>query len=188
MKNLKTQHILTALIILCLVLIFAGVTLSYLTTSYKEELRESKETIFASDSEVVVSLKQAVQRLRGDIDKMESYFIDHKNAVGFIERLEEIASLAGVTIEIDNIDFMEKTRNQKVFDGDEVSITQVRSYGEIMMTLRTSGSWQDTMSFLATLEQLNKKLVVTGLRLTAVSSEDSGIIWNASFRLSGLTD
>lgn len=202
MKKISTTLKLTISILACLLFLSVGITLHTITLKQKNTLVESKKTIDSGSAENTFLLKQTAQRLDREIKQIESYFIDHTNAVGFIARLEEIAVLSDLNIDIQMLDVEEQTIKKKIktipensdVNGAEASevgkvkIEEVRSHGNLTMTIRGQGSWQATMTFLATLEKLNKKLVVEGLRLSSSVEESTGqTMWTSIFNLSGLT-
>lgn len=173
----------------CVLLLITGISFNVFINQKTEDLRKLKENSSFIDESNTSSLKQSVNRLKKDLEKVESYFIDHNDAVGFISRLEEIALKSGLEINIENLNVEEKFIDRKSIENGEPKTEKIRSYGELFMNISSSGSWQSTMTFLATLEQLNKKVTVSDLRLSVnVDSGTGATTWHSVFNLRGLTN
>lgn len=162
----------------CVLFLIAGAALYTITVKQQMALNEEKRVLSGSDAGDVVEIKQRVQHLSPQIAQIESYFIDEGNAPGFIARLEAIAAQASVAMSIEQIEVMHDTEDEK----------KAATYGEMALGLRAEGSWQGVMTFLATIEQLDKKLIIEGLRLSATAGTESGQTgWVAIFTIYGLT-
>ena len=170
MKNQTTKVRLYISIMLCLLFMSFGVTMYILTTIQKESLRNSKINIDSNSAENKLLLKQTVQRLDKEIKQVNNYFISDVDTIGFIARLEEVAELSELSVDIQDIDVEEE-----------------KYYGNLTMTIRASGSWQGLMAFTTTLEKLDKKIVIDGLRLSSSIDDEGSVTWSAVFNLSGLT-
>lgn len=179
MSSDKTKKILIINLLVFFVLILVSVFVYiYIDQKTEKFLVFHKEVSEASESDVT-SLRLKYNQLEPKISKINSYVIDSKNIVSFLNKLDSFASKSGVKLDIQSVDLKEVTR--KVAGKDE------RIHGELILSLRTLGSWQETISFITFIEKVDKKVLIEDVRLGAVFNE-GGNSWSAIINLRGITN
>jgi|GEM_PF-3379321 len=188
MNKSNTKIIFSISITIFAFLLSAIVSVYLITTENKEELLKTKKEVVSAGDQDLFLLRKVFQRLKPKIDIIENYFIDKNNAVVFIERIEELAEQSGLIVSVQDVDLVEQTRDKKIYVENELKIEKIRSHGELSMTVQVSGTWKGIMTFLATIESLDKKVIVKGLRISAIAdNERVGSDWSAIFELYGYT-
>lgn len=188
MNNLRTK--ITTIINLAIFafLLAALISVYLITVQNKDDLLKTKKEVMSVGDYDLFLLRQSLQKLQPKIDQVNNYFIDKDSAVLFLEKIEELARESGLVVNIQNVDLVQKTRDKKIYLEDEVEIEKINSHGELSMTVQVSGTWSGIMTFLATIEGLDKKVIVKGVRISAVTDSETGSSsWSAIFELYGYT-
>lgn len=98
-------------------------------------------------------------------NQLNSYFTTEETAVNFLEEIESLGATAGIIATLSSLDIQE---------GPPAKLT---------LSIRTEGSWQQVLYFLALLEKMPRRLVVTKTTLAEIPADDDVKTkrWRASF-------
>jgi len=103
---------------------------------------------------------QNVEELEPQIEKINSYFVESDDVVGFINLLEQKAKGQGTSIETTDVSIEEAL-------GDLL-------YGEVLkISLTVKGSWNNVMQYLNLVESLPYDIWITNTNLALKRNTDS---------------
>lgn len=111
----------------------------------------------------IESVNQNIVKTQTDRESIEEFFVDSDSVIPFIERIEELGSSVGIKATLKNL--KEQNNNELVF------------------SLNTEGSFQDTLQFTALVESLPFSLVLSKAYFSRVSSGEDDIdnLWDGNF-------
>ena len=116
-------------------------------------------------NDTLQSIETVLTDAKGDIEKLESYFVGQDGIVDFIETVESYGRTSGVKMSID-------------FVGVEGGI-QANNKGDVKETLRiklsTEGSWTATVHFLSLIEHIPFRINMDRVRFLYSSTSASSL-------------
>jgi len=184
----STKYRLIANIVFLVVLIFGTYFMHSKIMSMKESVADNYKVIASLREDTnVLLLQQELQSNRENVDKLLSYIVTKDNVVSYVELLENAGNANGASVTIENIDLEDGFGKKRVVDEKGNSqIKDVRTYGELKVKLKVEGSWQEVMSFVATIENLKKSTEVEDMRISSVF-ENGNVSWVANLVIRALT-
>jgi len=103
---------------------------------------------------------------KGNLDRIESSFINSDSLVVFLEEIEALGKEAGVELKLSSVAIEKK-------DGDILNLN-----------INTIGHFRDIYSFMLVVEQLPYKISFNRSHLRKIEGEDENSgLWNGSFSL-----
>ncbi len=175
--NSKTKKILSGLVALNLLLGALYVCAFLYIKSTNEQISDLTEQVnhYEKRSSLLESLKDTIKQSQPKIDALQSYFIapGPDGTVAFINTLESAGSKDGLEIVIDNLNTDNGVINTKDAAATK-DTTKKTDYKEILnFKVHTSGTWDNTFSFLSYLENLPYKITVGQVDMTKVAEKDT---------------
>lgn len=182
-KTIKTIAILSAFNLIIFSLCF------YLFSDIKKIDKEVSLRLTQIESEAKLdeslrSIKLVMNETKKERDQIALIFLQPNGTVDFIEKVESLGRVAGVKLEIESVG-IDNPKNK----------TATASSTELFrISLKTKGSWVDTMHLLSLLENMPHKLSFESVRLSKVSGESSldggkeqtQFYWGGNFSFSAL--
>lgn len=124
------------------------------------------------------SIKILMNDTKKERERMSLVFIQPDDTVNFIETIESLGDLTGVKLEIDSVGV------------DNLKSKKTGSTELFRISLKTEGSWTNTIHFLTLLENVPHKISFENVNLSKVSDLNDGdkglSYWNGNFNLSAL--
>lgn len=179
-KTIKTIVILSALNLILFGLCF------YLFADIKKIDKEVSFRLSLIESEVRLdeslrSIKVIMNETKKEREQINLIFIQPNGTVDFIEEVESLGRIAGVKLEIESVGV----------DNTKKTASSTESF---RLSLKTEGSWANTMHLLSLLENMPHKISFENVRLGKISKE-SGLegdkeqtqfYWSGNFNFSAL--
>lgn len=101
--------------------------------------------------------------------KLNSYFTTEETAVNFLEEIEALGASAGLIATLSALDIVEGTP------------------AKLTLSVRTEGSWQNVMHFLALVETMPRRIEITQAVLAEIPSDNKIKRWRANFDIALLS-
>lgn len=120
-----------------------------------------------SDTVVLAQTRTTLLETASIRNRLNSYFIQERNEVVFIEELESLGNQAGVSITFSSIE--KRTEDPSP---------------ELHVSFSTEGLWQNTMHFTALLESLPRKITIQHVSFSEISNTEGPSRWHGSFDIS----
>ena len=169
MSNIK-KKILIVSVITILIFSLDG----YFIWSADSKNVESEEIITNINTEIVTEVEKtqiqaSIQATEAERQTLDSYFIDQKGEVSFVDSLKALGNKAGVTLSIDSATF-----------GDYQTDVSTLPVELVNIRLKSTGSWSAVIGFWTLLESTPYRLDVKRVDLEKGESLKSGTVWNQS--------
>jgi len=182
---IKTKKIIIALIVLNLAVFGACF---YLFANIKKTDKVVSERLIQIESgikkeESLRSIKNLMDDTKKERERIADFFVQPNGAVDFIEMIDSLGGIAGVKLEVESVG-VEALKSET--DADSESFR---------LSLKTKGSWDNTMHLLSLLESLPYQILFESARFQKISDEsapDNGkkivvsSYWNGNFSFSAL--
>ena len=116
--------------------------------------------LFQNDKQdYLVSTQKTIDNINPDITRINSSVVSKEGEVSFIENLESIARINGLSIEIDSLVFEDRGDSSSSL----ISVLKIKA--------KTKGSWYGSYVFLARLESLPFKIKIDRFSLANTGTE-----------------
>jgi len=151
----KTKNIIIVLIIVNLFLIWIYWFVSQKVSENTKRISDLSEELDLqlTREKQLKSFNDIVGDTTADRNKLDSYFVSPEGIVTFIEEIEGLALLAGLSVDIASVDVDE------YFDSDKKS----EIIESLNLGINTFGNWSDNFYFLNLLEGMPLNISVTRL-------------------------
>jgi Tfp pilus assembly protein PilO len=138
-----------------------------------EQISRLEDDIIVKQEQIVedTSLKATLEQTEKDRNRIFSYFVHEEEVADFISTIERLGKSAGTAVEINSV-------------ADEKSADDL---GSLTLSLLSRGTWQDTINFLAMLENLPYKVTVDDSTFDASRSEKGVVLWSMHATLKAIT-
>lgn len=175
MMNLNTKTITGILAIIVWVLLVGGIMMRMLIMKDVNQIQTFKSTLAESDNdENVVTTKKTLEKYQKYSSTLDSYLIDSKKNIEFIEKIESVGDRLNLELSVQNI----KTED----------IPEDNFHKALSMNVSAMGSWQSIMTLIILFENYPQNISIKELRLSGdVDSTTGRNVWNALFLIEGIT-
>jgi len=182
---IKTKKIIIALLVLNLVVFGACF---YLFANIKKTDKIVSDRLIQIESgikkeESLRSIKNLMNDTKEERERIADFFVQPNGAVDFIEMIDSLGGIAGVKLEVESVG-VEALKSET--DADSESFR---------LSLKTKGSWDNTIHLLSLLESLPYQISFESARFQKISGESSpdngkkiavSSYWNGNFSFSAL--
>lgn len=138
----------------------------YLFTKVKNTEKTASENLAQIEfdfkkNKSLTSVKNLMKDTKKEREQLSRFFVEPNGAVDFIESIESFVKITGVKTEIETVS-VEFLKNKKT-----------SNFEKFRISLKTEGSWNDTIHFLNLLETLPYQTSFDNIKLDQVSNESS---------------
>lgn len=150
-KN-KTLRFAVGLAIFSIVLYLAGILIVSIETKKVERSYSNTESDSFKEQKFW-AIKSVVDTNEESIKYLKNFFVKNGDEVFFIEKIEEIARISNIKLEIVSIDI----KPERADNFEE----------EVLVKIKVGGAWNSVMLFVNKLERMNFGVVIEDVNLDA---------------------
>lgn len=130
----------------------------------------SKATVVVKDSGDASSIKKNIEKIKESSVVLKDAFVSRDNPAIFIDFLENLGSAQGLETKTENFEYKSDAN-------------------EILITLKTNGTWDKNMKMLNLLENVPQKIFIQNLNININGSSLSGKnIWTFVYNIKAITN
>lgn len=157
----KTGARLTWLTITIVAIVIYAVSFWYVKSTFeKASYALSSAEIAYEQKDKIQATADTVEQLEEEINKIDSYFVEADDVVGFINLLEQRAKDQNVSVETTNVSIEEPPEDLL--------------YGEILeVSVLVTGSWNSVMQYIHLIENLPYDIWITSTNLSLERDTDT---------------
>ncbi len=167
----------TTTILLVSLIIAVSLSVAYVVAYYN--FLDTNASIIVTDASLddalsaknkLDSLQKTVTNSKSDIQRIDGVFIDKDGVAGFLQQVESLANLSGLT-------------HSLVPDIQQDGTLSTHQKELLKISLTTTGSWVGTFRFLNLLENLPYKIAFSSISIQAGDKgKNASANWTANFQ------
>jgi len=169
----KTPTLLVGASLLLLVLLAGYIYFLFIIFETNKNLRILGEEVLLQSKreEHFRSMKKILGETKNERLELNSRFVSSDNVVSFIENIENLSSVTGVSLDVRSVNIIETTSTV--------------NYEWLELSVDVSGSWKGLYHLFSLVDHLPVASSVSGARIVYTNTdEDSGEeVWSGSFRM-----